>query len=273
MQEVLAKCPPAHREILLRTAFLNRFCAELCESVLPGDLRDAAEDRATAGREFMAHIRDAGLFGIALDSRQQWYRFHHLFQSMLRDEASSYLDRNEITRVHVRASKWFEQHEFLEEAIRHLLSADLAKEMVESRPELLLLLARLHRTRGGREEAQDALDLAEKQLDSIAIEPELKIELYGSLESNRCYQLYAASQGADAEASARRALELLPPNSQAERGFARIILGGAMQMVGNGRAAREMLYSKMPDEAMLSPTCTTRVLVAVGFVSWMGGGN
>ncbi|HKJ19826.1 MAG TPA: hypothetical protein VJ993_04115, partial [Woeseiaceae bacterium] len=300
MQEVLAKCVPAHREMLQRTAFLNRFCAELCEAVLPEELRDSAEGHAYSGKEFMARIRDAGLFGIALDSRQQWFRYHHLFQSMLRDEAASNLDRDEVNKVHVRASKWFENHDFLEEAIRHLLLADQAQGaadliirhrneimnteqwnrlaswlsllpngMVESRPELLLLLARLHRTRGGREEAQEALDRAEKQLDTITIDPELKNELNGSLESSRCYQLYAGSKGADAVVSARRALEMLPPNSEAERGFARIILGGAMQMVGNAQAAREMLYAEMPDEAKLSPTYATRLLVGVGLVSGM----
>ena len=300
MHEVLAKCEPAIREMLLRTAFLDRFCEELCEAVLPDEPRDSKGSKKLSGAEFMQRIRDAGLFGIALDTGQQWYRYHHLFQSMLQDQALSSLGQAEITRVHERASGWLEQHAFLEEAIDHLLTAGLATDaaeliirhrndimnaeqwnrlatwlnllpegMVESRPELLLLLARLHRTRGGREEIQQALNQAQKLLENTTIDPVVRNELLGSFESNRCYQLYAASDGKGAVDAARRALELLPPDSQAERGFAMVILAGALQMNGNAEEARRIVFAEMPDEASDSTTYASRLLLAAGFVNWM----
>jgi len=64
------------------------------------------------------------------------------------------------------------------------------------------------------------------------LEQELRQELYGSLESTRCFQLYAMSDGTGAVEAARRSLALLPDDSLAERGFAFIILSAALQMTG-----------------------------------------
>ena len=76
-----------------------------------------------------------------------------------------------------------------------------------------------------------------------------------------------------AVAAARRALELLPEDSLAERGFAMIILGGAMQMTGDTRGALDTIYAAMPDESSAAnrPTFVTRLLAALCFVRWMDG--
>ena len=125
MQEVLAGQPAEIREYLLRTAFLDRFCAELCEVVMPED------SAGISGKEFVNHINQANLFLIPLDVSKDWFRFHHLFQSMLQDLALTRLGKEEIRDVHTRASGWFEEHEFLGEAIRHALSAGKANEAAD----------------------------------------------------------------------------------------------------------------------------------------------
>jgi len=300
LQEVLDACSAEERELLLRTAFLDRFCAEICEAVLPDELSRTLP--GGAGARFMDRIRETGLFGIALDSYGEWYRYHHLFQSMLQELARGAIGEGAIEDVHVRASRWLRAHGFFEESIRYLLSAGrpedaaaiivdhryeimnaeqwirlskwlnlLPEALISSRPELLLLVARLHRTRGGRNEAQKALDAAEKALVNSVDNDALRRELQGSFESSRCYQLYATSQGAAAVASATRALELLPPEAQTERGFALIILGGGMQMIGDAKGARAALYAAMPRDPESSRTIASRVLLALGFVNWMDG--
>ena len=118
MQEVLAKRTPAVRNWLFHTAFLDRFCARLCEAVLPDDRRESID---LSGDDFMSRIHESGLFGIALDDRQEWYRYHHLFQTMLRDRAVSVLGEDEIRDIRIRASKWFEDNGYLEDAISQLL--------------------------------------------------------------------------------------------------------------------------------------------------------
>ncbi|MDH4108121.1 MAG: LuxR C-terminal-related transcriptional regulator [Gammaproteobacteria bacterium] len=301
MHEVLAKCPETIRDYLLCTAFLDRFNASIGETVCKVvNTRGAA----ISGRDFTRWIDEAGLFSIALDDRREWFRYHHLFQTMLQEEATAVLDDADIREVHLRAARWFEANGFFEEAIRHLMVAGasgdaaeliiahrneimnneewhrlanwlslLPSGMIESRPELLLLKARLHRTRGAREEFAEALDAAETLLETTDVTDELKQDLLGSLESSRCFNLWLMSDGTGAVASARRALDLLPEDSLAERGFAMIILGGAMQMTGDTRGALDTIYAAMPDESSAAnrPTFVTRLLAALCFVRWMDG--
>jgi LuxR family maltose regulon positive regulatory protein len=301
MHEVLAKCPDTIRDYLLRTSFLDRFNASLSEAVCK--VVDAQEN-TISGRDFTRWIDEAGLFSIALDDRREWFRYHHLFQTMLQEEAATVLSDANIRDVHVQAARWFEAHEFFEEAIRHLMAAGAGSEaaeliikhrneimnneewhrlanwlsllpsgMIESRPELLLLKARLHRTRGAREEFAEALEAAETLLKTTDVSDELRRELLGSLESSRCFNLWLMSDGEAAVDAARRSLELLPEDSLAERGFAMIILGGAMQMTGDTRGALDAIYAAMPDESSAAnrPTFVTRLLAALCFVRWMDG--
>jgi len=301
MHEVLAKCPDTIRDYLLCTSFLDRFNASIGEAVCEVV---NTQGKAISGRDFTRWIDEAGLFSIALDDRREWFRYHHLFQTMLQEEAAAVLGDADIREVHLRGARWFEAHEFFEEAIRHLMVAGASNEaaeliirhrneimnneewhrlanwlsllpsgMIESRPELLLLKARLHRTRGAREEFAEALEAAETLLKTTDVSDELRRELLGSLESSRCFNLWLMSDGEAAVDAARRSLELLPEDSLAERGFAMIILGGAIQMTGDTRGALDAIYAAMPDESSAAnrPTFVTRILAALCFVRWMDG--
>ncbi|MDB4476342.1 hypothetical protein N9052_02040 [bacterium] len=66
--EVLAKRSPEVRRGLLRTAFLDRFSAKLCEAVLSDSQSKIESQSADA---FMTEVHESGLFVIALDNRQE----------------------------------------------------------------------------------------------------------------------------------------------------------------------------------------------------------
>jgi LuxR family maltose regulon positive regulatory protein len=297
MQEVLAGQPAEIREHLLRVAFLDRFCAELCEVVIPEDYA------GVSGKEFVDHINQANLFLVPLDLSKSWFRFHHLLQSMLQDLALTRLGKDEIRNIHIRASRWFEDHDFLGDAIRHALSANcpgeaadvisrhrnmimnherwhqlgiwlrlLPPQIVASRPEFQLLKARIFRTAGQNVELVQTMDAAESLLDAAMIDDGIKTELYGSLASMRCYQFYAQSDGEAAIRAARQALELLPPGDLAERGFAMILLGAALQMTGDVKGAIDNIYSAISEASTQGedrPTYMTRLLAALCYVYWM----
>jgi LuxR family maltose regulon positive regulatory protein len=302
IREVLAKCSAQMRDYLLRTAFLDRFSAPLCEAVCRNDDGEIPD---ISGSEFISRIDEAGLFCIALDSKQEWVRYHHMFQAMLAEQAESDLSEKEIRAVHRRASRWFEDHDLIEESIKHMLKADgppatanliirhrhtimnneqwyrldtwlhlLPQQLLDSRPELLLLRARQLRAAGGREEVQRCLEQAEALLESASLDDAAKNELLGSIESIRCFQFYAMSDGLSAVASAKRALELLPLENLAERGFANIILGGALQMTGRFREARMGLHAALSDPSAIGTqnlTLSTRLLIGLAFIHWMHG--
>ncbi|MGH8909191.1 MAG: LuxR C-terminal-related transcriptional regulator [Egibacteraceae bacterium] len=106
--EVLAGQTEAVRTFLLRTSVLERLCGPVCDAVTGSG--------GSAG--MLEEIERANLFVVPLDTRRQWYRYHHLFGELLRHE----LERTEpdlVATLHQRASRWHQAHGFVPEAIRH----------------------------------------------------------------------------------------------------------------------------------------------------------
>src|SRR5207253_10643140 len=60
---------------------------------------------------------------IPLDERQGWYRFHPLFQRLLQQRLQARISREELARLHRRASAWYASQGLIQEAIEHALVA------------------------------------------------------------------------------------------------------------------------------------------------------
>ena len=88
--EVLNAQSPALRDWLLRTSILTRFSAPLCEAVCRPDSEPSAS--GLDGRTFLESLEREGLFAIALDARHDWYRYHHVFEDLLRQELRADLE-------------------------------------------------------------------------------------------------------------------------------------------------------------------------------------
>ena len=58
---------------------------------------------------------------MALDNERRWYRYHHLFRSLLRNRLEQRYDAGEVAELHIRASAWFAGQGLLEEALQHAL--------------------------------------------------------------------------------------------------------------------------------------------------------
>ena len=74
--EVLDSQPAVLREFLLRSSILDRLAGPLCSAVT-----GIAEAEALLRR-----LERENAFVIALDSKREWYRYHHLFAELLRHE-------------------------------------------------------------------------------------------------------------------------------------------------------------------------------------------
>ena len=130
--EVVAGLPEPFRAWLLRSAFLDRFCCPLCEAVCTE--ASGMQSDAISGQEFIEHLQSANLFLIPLDANGHWFRFHHLFQSLLQLELYRQLDVETIAALHMSASHWFEENGLIEEAIRAAQKAgdsDTAADILE----------------------------------------------------------------------------------------------------------------------------------------------
>jgi LuxR family maltose regulon positive regulatory protein len=112
VEEVLAHQPEDVREFLLGTALVDRLTGPLC---------DALTGR-TDGEQVLQSLERANLFLVPLDDDRRWYRYHHLFADVLR--AHLVAQQPDLLPVlHQRASRWYEQHDLGDEAVRHALDA------------------------------------------------------------------------------------------------------------------------------------------------------
>ena len=82
--EVLSQQPPEMAKLMAATAALDQFCAPLCDALL--ELGTGPGASKMNGNEFIARLRMDNLFLIALDIEHRWFRYHPLFQQLLRDQ-------------------------------------------------------------------------------------------------------------------------------------------------------------------------------------------
>ena len=111
--ELLSRLPPDELRFLTRTSVLERMSGPLCDAVLE------SSDSATA----LESLERSNLFVVALDRAGEWYRYHHLFQELLRAE----LERGEpelVSQLLSRAADWCEANGQPETAIGYAQAAD-----------------------------------------------------------------------------------------------------------------------------------------------------
>jgi LuxR family maltose regulon positive regulatory protein len=133
LSEVLARLPETQRDGLLQISLFDRFCAPLIDWI------QAEDGVKLAGDDFLRAIQRANLFVVSLDDHGTWFRYHHLFQHLLRARLQWRYADAEIKAIHARASAWFAAQGLVDEAIIHALkggdpagAAGLVEEQVHS---------------------------------------------------------------------------------------------------------------------------------------------
>jgi LuxR family maltose regulon positive regulatory protein len=153
--EVLDRLPPQLYAFVLQTSILDRLCGSLCDAVLAETIN--SEPRmVNAARSFIVHrssfeagysqlmleeLERANLFLIPLDDRRTWYRYHPLFVEMVRERLHRSTAGNRVAELHLRASRWWEQCEQYDAAIRHALAAqafERAADLIEAHTQKLI---------------------------------------------------------------------------------------------------------------------------------------
>lgn len=110
--EVLARQTAQLRTFLLQTSILGRFCGALCDAVAGG--------HDSAAR--LAELEHSNLLLVPLDTRREWYRYHHLFGSLLHHELEA-SDSAAIPDLHRRASAWYRDAGLIVDAASHAIAA------------------------------------------------------------------------------------------------------------------------------------------------------
>lgn len=132
LEEVLAGQSPEVQRFLLYTSILNRLTAPLCDAILMDGFEEPPI-RSHPSSTTLEYLGQENLFLVALDDERKWFRYHHLFQDLLRARLQQ-TQPSKVAFVHVRASAWLEQHGYIPEAIQHLIAAhkmDQAADLIE----------------------------------------------------------------------------------------------------------------------------------------------
>ena len=115
VEQVLQQQSESVQHFLLHTSILDRMCGPLCDAVLL--------QPSVPGQAILEYLEHANLFIVPLDNEREWYRYHQLFASLLRQRLGQSVKREEIAGYHFRASEWYEKNGDAAEAFQHAIAA------------------------------------------------------------------------------------------------------------------------------------------------------
>jgi LuxR family maltose regulon positive regulatory protein len=110
--EILMRQEPSIRRFLLRVCILPRMNASLCQAVTG----------KAGSQQMLEALERSNLFLVPLDEQRQWYRLHDLFRDALLARLQA-IQPELMPTLYERASRWYEHHGLLPEAIDASLKA------------------------------------------------------------------------------------------------------------------------------------------------------
>ncbi len=298
VDEVLARQPKAIQTFMLQTSILDRLCGSLGEAVT------GLNDPECNGQAYLEWLERSNTFLILLDNKQEWYRYHHLFQDLLAGKLQTEYPAAEIATLHRRASQWFADHGYVDEALQHALSANnvqaavklvednshnllnrlerhvlekwismLPQEVVWQRPRLLIVQAWLL-YRQARWAALDVvLDRTEASLnandDDLASEE--KQALCGQVNTLRsASSILVCNDFQRGLLLAERALQQLPVAEGGAQSTALVILAFTQRALGKEETAARRLEEVIHNPTPFSPA-KIQAFIGLSLVHLMAG--
>jgi len=293
--QVLSSVPPDMLSFLVQTSILERMSGPLCEAVL------MPQPAGLDGREMLREIYRRNLFLIPLSEDREWFRYHHLFKDLLLGRFHQESALEEVAGLHGRASRWFAEAGYLEEALQHAVAAgemQTAVGLVATNRHGLLNQERFLRldqwSRKFPQEVTDQspdllltrawfvlivrIDLAEVQRLTSAVDVLLGRQ---ELEPRRAQLLraendilkgvphYYGLEPATALAFCQTSLEVLPESYYLARSYGWLYSAVSLQALGDLAGAFEVARRGQREDLAYVDSPHARSLGATGFISWM----
>ncbi|RJE90458.1 LuxR family transcriptional regulator [Paenibacillus sp. 1011MAR3C5] len=269
-EEVLRQQSHSVRTFLLRTSILDRMCGSLCEVLLQTEEEPAF---GVSGQAMLEQLERSNLFIVPLDAERRWFRYHHLFASLLRQRLQAEEGEKREAVLHMRASQWYEEHGLELEAFQHATEAgdvnraaglaegggmplffrgavapvlawldSLPKQNLDARPSLWVMYASVQLLAGQLDAAVHHLEAAEKVLQNMPHDEEIS-DVIGHAASIRATLAVSRHDAETIMSESRRALDHLHPDNRAVRTATTWTLGYAHQLRGD-RVAAGKAYSE-----------------------------
>jgi len=294
LAEVLSNQPEEIQDYLLSTAILDRFCAPLCDAVCVPDSRSF--ECKIGGRHFLKWLEKSDLFVIPLDEQGRWFRYHHLFQNLLLRRLKDRVNRDDISALYMRVSRWFADNNLIDEALQYALAvgdvsaaaqlveqnrhtplnedkwyvlekwlSQLPDDIVQQRPELLLAKAWVLYFQFILWMIPPLLKTIETLLSEEATElPGGEIDLFNGIF------LYWKGEGKRSLELIDRALEQIPAANLGIRNEAEIYVAVSCQMTGQGKTTIQTFQRKFYNETS-EGTRKMRLLGSIIFIHLLSG--
>ena len=265
VEEVLQQQSESVQNFLLFTSILDGMCGPLCDAILL--------DSSASGRGTLEHLERTNLFIIPLDNERHWYRYHHLFGSLLRQRLEQSLKPEEIAPYHIRASEWHEKNGDQAQAFQHAIAAtdfsraamlaekhwrgmsesfqyavwlgwakQLPEELIRSRPVLCTQIAWGYMDISEVDASESRLRDAERCLENPSDEMVIVVDeqfraLPARIAMVRTYNAQSVSDFSAAVKYAELAIKLAPEEDHFLRAQTNAILGGTYWANGDLEAA------------------------------------
>ena len=297
LQEVLAAQAAEVRDRMLASSILDRFCAEVIDAVCESS--GTQEKPGLTAADFLKQLRKSNLFTIALDARREWFRYHHLFQELLRKELQRVRGSDHVSALHQRASPWFEGEGLIDDAIRHALAAEDMRRVVglviRHRHEALdegqgyvlekwlalvptetlqqhaeLLMARAWITLNYHYQVEAAQPLL-AEVESLIGDESGDEQVRGELAVCRGYVFLLMGNGAESLRHLDDGLEQTPVSHTDFRSNAEIVFAQANQMVGREEEGLRFLDDLLTHPDSMQPMREARLLMSRVFIHVVTG--
>ena len=298
LQDLIEGLPDSVTTGLMSAAVLDQFCAPLCEACI------ANEDKSgDSGLKFMDFVRQSGLPIVPLDDEGNWYRFHHLFNELLRRRLDETTSQSRIREIHQRAANWLAENRYVEEAIQHSLAAEnvtFAIELVDRfrhqrmaddewprlerwlklfDPEIIeqcvpLTILECWLDLSHRYELAnlfERLPTARQLLERADMPAKDREPLSLELDVLDCPLGYVSMDSANTAKWADAAISNLPPDREYVRSTALMYRAGAYQINGDIAGAEDLIQRHITSREFQNPNSTARMLQALCFVYWADG--
>jgi len=287
VDEVLAGLPDEIRDFLAVTALLDGFCASLCDCLLPegGDSSRLIEE-----------VEKRNLFLVPLDNERRWFRYHHLFQTLLIRHLLVDYTPEKKRQLHFRAGTWFAGEGLVEEALKHLIASrhvdaaallfsehlhtviekDLTRRTLfrwmnmfpeETRNEHpALLAARIcyltyHWDLPGMMLLMDKAQIRLRD-PACSLDEPTRRNLDATVDAQRSFCLYWLGDAEGSLRHARRALEVLPREHNWAYTVAILYKAASLAAVGRGEEALEFLSDIVSDDCSVGSRNFGTILAA-----------
>lgn len=296
-EQVIAGLPADWRSFLIQTSILERMSGPLCEVVVDNG------NAPINGQAILLNLHRENLFMIPLDSEMRWFRYHHLFGEFLMTQLIRQYSPEAIAELHRRAGRWFGRAGFIDEALRHLITAgdyaeaaDLVakhrhdlmnselwqrlqiwlrlfpQEVIDTSPDLLMIKVwYAHAVKFDLEEIQNLTERVAVLLPQLDLDPNQAAHLAAENDIFRGIPHYYRLNPRKCWEYCRNGLDNLPQSYYATRSLGWTFSIGSAQQLGDMPEMYNLIRQARSEDLATPDHPRVRNAASEGFTYWMTG--